>query len=213
MRDSVSTVPGGGHPIHDVRLHPAETHGRRGRLQLEPQGTGTLWPTTALRFQGSLEVYGVDDIGPQVDLSYLQPDSQSLRARLRIPFTSRFLGSGISKSLAARWESADAWIKLRCFTSRVRMERHSDFLQNCPELLKVACVCELRPSLSSAAAFDVWQALEMGGALKCLPGMAGFRAALLAGCFEAPGASTCRGMVLKVAHMKHQKSLKQQDPQ
>ena len=29
------------------------------------QGTSTLWPTTALRFQGSLEVYGVDDIGPQ----------------------------------------------------------------------------------------------------------------------------------------------------
>lgn len=23
----------GGHPVHDVRLHPAETHGRRGRLQ------------------------------------------------------------------------------------------------------------------------------------------------------------------------------------
>lgn len=155
----------GGHPIHDLRLHPAETHGRRGRLQLEPQGAGTLWPTTALRFQGNLEVYGVDDIGPQVDLSYLQPDSQSLRARLRIPFTSRFLGSSISKSLAARWESAE-------------------FLHT-----EVAYICELRPSLSSAAAFDVWQALEMGGVLKCLPGTAGFRAALLAGCFEAPGES------------------------
>ena len=28
------------------------------------------------------------------------------------------------------------------------------------QLVKVACVCELRPSLSSAAAFDVWQAWD-----------------------------------------------------
>jgi len=152
----------GGHPVHDVRLHPAETHGRRGRLQLEPQGTSTLWPTTALRFQGSLEVYGVDDIGPQVDFSYLQPDNQSLRARLRIPFTSRFLGESKAPN---RWDSVE-------------------FLHT-----EVACVCEIRTSLASAAPFYVWQALEMGGALKCLRGMAGFRAALLAGCFQAPGES------------------------
>ena len=37
----------------------------------------------------------------------------SARARLRLPFTSRFLDSAMSKSLsAARWESADAWIEL-----------------------------------------------------------------------------------------------------
>lgn len=78
---------------------------RRCHLQLEPkalalknrsneaprQGAGTLWPTTALRFQGSIEVLGVDDIGPQLELSYLQPDSQSVR-----PEGSRGVESGSS---------------------------------------------------------------------------------------------------------------------
>ena len=31
------------------------------------------------------------------------------------------------------------------------------------QLAKVACICELRPSLSSAAAFDVWQACDSCG--------------------------------------------------
>ncbi|CAK9115521.1 Uncharacterized protein SCF082_LOCUS53461 [Durusdinium trenchii] len=141
----VSVSNRGAHPIHDVRLQPAETsnvHPRCFDVQLAPQGASTLWPTTALRFQGSIEVFGVDDIGPQVDLSYLQPDSQSLRARLRLPFTSRFLQVA-PKTSPARWDELV----------------HTE----------VACVCELRKSLV-AACTSAWQALEMGGALKCIPG-------------------------------------------
>eukprot|EP00913_Durusdinium_trenchii_P019787 g18600.t1 len=160
----VSVSNRGAHPIHDVRLQPAETsnvHPRCFDVQLAPQAGPK-------RLESRVLVFGVDDIGPQVDLSYLQPDSQSLRARLRLPFTSRFLQVA-PKTSPARWD--DAW---------TRWEKW--------ELVhtEVACVCELRKSLV-AACTSAWQALEMGGALKCIPGMAGFPGALFAGCFQAPG--------------------------
>ena len=55
----------------------------------------------------------------------------SSRARLRIPFTSRFLGSAVSKSVAARWESADAWIILDpgrcCWDFRTKVSKNWGF--------------------------------------------------------------------------------------
>ena len=181
-------------------------------------------------------------------------DWQLVRARLRIPFTSRFLGESKAPN---RWDSVVSWPKKvfpcknlkrkngwrklmgksingikeflhtevrapstlisgspsieldefvvsRCLKTQfedwhrwsfaqILLQNPRDFLEHATQnigrpLSQVACVCEIRASLASAAPFYVWQvgarlngggrlgfkpcreALEMGGALKCLRG-------------------------------------------
>ncbi|CAJ1362076.1 unnamed protein product, partial [Effrenium voratum] len=137
-------------------------------LQLEPQVARPLGPSGQLHFRGRLEVFGVVDSadgGPQVDLAYLQPDNQGLRARLRLPLASKLLAAADKALLAAR---------------ALQLWDAPDFVH-----AEVACICKLRPALAQNAAFFAWQALELGGALRCLPGVGGFRAALFAGCYPS----------------------------
>jgi len=168
-----------GHQIHDVKLQPAaDAHSVASRFDLQLQVRGResaghsssmLWPQHQLHFYGKLEVFGVvdsSDGGPQVDLSYLLPDNQALRARLRLPLgATRLMAPAPSKPLAPL-KALQLW--------------------DAPEFqhTEVSCICQLRPSLAGRmGAFAVWQALELGGALKCLPGAGGFRDALFGGCY------------------------------
>lgn len=168
-----------GHQIHDVKLQPAaDAHSVASRFDLQLQVRGResaghsssmLWPQHQLHFDGKLEVFGVvdsSDGGPQVDLSYLLPDNQALRARLRLPLgATRLMAPAPSKPLAPL-KALQLW--------------------DAPEFqhTEVSCICQLRTSLAGRmGAFAVWQALELGGALKCLPGAGGFRDALFGGCY------------------------------
>eukprot|EP00930_Biecheleria_cincta_P037654 TRINITY_DN25872_c0_g1_i1.p1 TRINITY_DN25872_c0_g1~~TRINITY_DN25872_c0_g1_i1.p1 ORF type:complete len:1073 (+),score=187.38 TRINITY_DN25872_c0_g1_i1:33-3251(+) len=187
-----------GQQIHDVRLHPASNpSGEQGcsgstkafdlRLESEvavraamaagglPPVSVSLWPQQRLRFRGQLLAYGIFgafDGGPQVELSYRLPDNMCLRAELRLPLAITMLMAPASpEKPLSQSQAIELWGSAEM--------AHAE----------VAVVCRLRPGLSGQGMpFSVWHALELGGALRSIPGLGGGpQAALLAGYYPSPG--------------------------
>mmetsp|Transcript_13569 Transcript_13569/g.30904 ORF Transcript_13569/g.30904 Transcript_13569/m.30904 type:complete len:1175 (-) Transcript_13569:88-3612(-) len=113
LRFEVLIANRGRHPIHKVLLQPGPQnplYGVRGsgltlvemQIQADPMGGQNatfsgrhghpLSPGHKLNFRGELKARGPFEAGPQIELSYLLPDDQQCRSRLRLPITvARFM--------------------------------------------------------------------------------------------------------------------------
>merc|ERR1712216_620644 len=74
----------GGYPIQHVQLisrDPEYIHACELRLQPLPTGAepGMLWPHEKLKWRGQLKIFAPFETGPQVEFSYLLPDSMICR--------------------------------------------------------------------------------------------------------------------------------------
>jgi len=82
----------GGVPFQQVQLvsnDPGYIHACKLDLQPVPSGgdPGMLWPRDQLRWRAQLKVLAPFETGPQVELSYLLPDSMRCHSRLRLPLS------------------------------------------------------------------------------------------------------------------------------
>lgn len=92
----IEVVNRGGFSIQQVQLvskDPGYIHACELCLQAVATGAeaGTLWPHERLRWRGQLRVLAPFETGPQVELSYLLPDSMYCHARLRLPLSILWL--------------------------------------------------------------------------------------------------------------------------